>query len=124
MKRSLLSACVILTLAIGLHAQEETFVLMKGIVLDSIQVRDSITETFALYLPKSFKKSGAWPVLFVMDMQGKGKDALHKFENAAEKQQYILVASNNLRDTLNISDNVLITNRLMSIRLAVQRPER
>ncbi len=119
MKRSLLSACIILTLAIGVNAQEETFVLKKGIVLDSIQVRDSITETFALYLPKSFKKSGAWPVLFVMDMHGKGKDALHKFENAAEKQQYILVASNNLRDTLNISDNVLITNRLINSIIAL-----
>jgi len=106
-------------LALGVYAQEETIVLKKGIVHDSIQVRDSISETFAIYLPKSFDNSRAWPVLFVMDMEGKGKEALHKFKNAAEKQQYILAASNNLRDTLNISENVLVTNRLINSVIAL-----
>ncbi|MBT8322941.1 MAG: alpha/beta hydrolase, partial [Eudoraea sp.] len=103
----------------GLYAQEETIVIKKGIVQDSIQVRDSISETFAIYVPKSFDNSRDWPVLFVMDLEGKGKEALHKFKNAAEKQQYILAASNNLRDTLNISENVLVTNRLINSVIAL-----
>ncbi len=102
-----------------MNAQEETLVLKKGIIQDSLPIRDSISETFSLYLPKSFKNTGAWPVLFVMDMDGKGREVLQKLQDAAEKQQYILVASNNLRDTLTISDNVLITNRLINSIIAL-----
>ena len=114
MKRSLLLACFFLFLAPVVKAQQDTLVLKKGIVLDSLQVRDSIAETFALYLPTDFDASRPWPVLFVMDMKGKGKEALSKFASAAEKHQYLLAASNNLRDTLPISDNVLIVNRLIN----------
>ncbi len=115
MKRSLLLACFILVLASAVQAQtQDTMVLKKGIILDSLQVRDSITETFSLYLPTDFDVSRTWPVVFIMDMEGRGKEALSKFKSAAEKHHYLLAASNNLSETLPVSDNILIINRLIN----------
>ncbi len=113
MKRSLLYACLFLLFTLGSNAQGDSLVLRKGVILDSVPVRDSIAETFALYIPTKFERSKPWPVLFVIDMDGKGKEVLRKFKVAAEKHQYLLAASNNISDTLPISDNVLVANRLM-----------
>lgn len=113
MKRSFLLGCICLLLVSGLNAQEDTLILRKGIVLDSLQVRDSIAETFALYLPTSFKNSGTWPVLFVVDLEGRGKEVLRRFRSAAEEHRFIMAASNNMSGDLPVSDNILIVNRMI-----------
>ncbi|MDX1327119.1 MAG: alpha/beta hydrolase [Arenibacter sp.] len=97
---------------IGGNAQEITF--KKGVVMDSISVKDSISETFSLYLPSSFELGKNWPILFVFDMEGKGKQALSMFRVAAEDQGYILAASDNLSDTLSTSQNIMIAGRLFN----------
>jgi hypothetical protein len=112
MKRLLPSAFLLLVIAFVSQAQEP-ITLKKGIILDSLMVRDTVPETFSLYIPSSYDNSEAWPVIFVLDMKGNGREALQKFRSAAEKQKYLLAASNNLRDTLSISQNILISTRLM-----------
>lgn len=92
----------------------QELVLKKGTIIDSITVKDSIQESFSLYLPTKFKNNGTWPVLFVFDTQGKGKQALAMFREVAEKENYILAASNAIRDTISLSKNVLITGRMIS----------
>jgi len=99
-------------LVISCTAQQLT--LKKGIIIDSLSVRDSISETFSLYLPSSFEVSRAWPVLFVFDMKGRGKQALSMFKEAAEQQGYILAASNDLRDSAQISKNIIVANRMFN----------
>lgn len=103
-----------LGITISCSAQQMT--LKKGIVIDSLPVsaNDTISETFSLYLPKKFEVSSTWPILFVFDMEGHGRQALNLISAAAEEQGYILAASNNLRDTLPISDNILIANRMLN----------
>ena len=113
MNKSIFSACFFLMFALVTTAQEQQLVLKKGIILDSIQVRDSIQDTFALYIPKGFQNSEPSPVIFVMDMDGKGKDAIRKFQTTSENQNYLLAGSNNLNDSLTISQNILVTARLM-----------
>ena len=113
MSKSLLSACFFLLLTLCAYGQDKELRLKKGIILDSLQVRDTIPESFALYIPTQYKNTEAWPVIFVMDMKGRGKDALQKFRTAAEKHNYLLLASNNLSDSLTISQNILISTRLM-----------
>ena len=100
------------------HSQEQ-LKLKKGLIIDSLRVNDSLPETFALYLPTSFENTDKWPVLFVFDLQGRGKQALRMFKGAAEKQHYILAASNNLFDSLSISQNILIANRMFNKVLSV-----
>ncbi|MEQ9580735.1 MAG: alpha/beta hydrolase, partial [Arenibacter sp.] len=88
--------------------------LKKGVVIDSIGVKDSISESFSLYIPTSFEMDKNWPILFVFDMEGRGRQAIRMFIGAAEKQGYILAASNNVNDTLTTSQNILITGRMFN----------
>ena len=87
-------------------------VLKKGAVMDSITVRDSINESFALFLPNNFEVTKKWPVIFVFDMQSRGKQALSMMATAAQDNGYILAASNTVNDSLSLSQNVLITSRM------------
>lgn len=96
----------------SLSAQELTF--KKGVVTESVIVNDSIQESFALYLPKDFEISKNWPVIFLFDEKGRGSQLLRFFQEAAEKEGYILAASNNVHDSLPISQNILISNRMFN----------
>lgn len=100
----------VLTYSVG--AQEIR--LRKGIIMADVKVHDTLAENFALYLPTSFIADKAWPVLFVFDMEGRGKQAISMFVTAAEEQEYIVVASNNLNDSLSLTKNLLITNRMFN----------
>lgn len=114
MNKSLLSACLLLMLALVTQAQEEQLKIKKGIIVDSLQVQDTIPQTFAIYIPSEYNNSQAWPLLIVNDMKGKGKDAISKFRSAAEKHRYLLAASNNLNDSLSISQNIMVNTRVLN----------
>lgn len=110
MKKTLL--ILFLCLPLGLAAQQIT--IKKGIIIDSIPLKDSISESFALYLPTNFEVTKKWPVVFVFDMKGRSKQVIGMFRHAAEEQGYILAASNNLSDTLTLSKNILISSRMFN----------
>jgi len=97
----------------GLNAQQ--FKIKKGIITDSLRINDSIPESFAMYLPTSFENSGKWPVIFVFDTEGRAKQVLRLFKAAADKHKFILAASNNLSDSLSLSQNILITGRMVNM---------
>ena len=90
----------------------QQFTLVKGAIVDAIPVNDSVAESFALYVPASFDVTKNWPILYVFDMKGRGKQALSMFRQAADEQGYILAASNNLNDSITLSKNILITSRM------------
>lgn len=79
-----------------LNAAAQELTLKKGIVIDSLKVSDSISETFALFLPKSYSNDTTWPVVFVFEPQGRGKAAAQLFSSGAEEQGYIIIATNNI----------------------------
>ncbi|MFC4094467.1 alpha/beta hydrolase [Euzebyella saccharophila] len=110
MKKLLLAWALIF----GFFGSAQQIVLKKGAILDSLAVRDTVSETFSLYLPTNFETDKVWPVVFVFDMDGKGKQALSMFKQSAEEQGFLLAASNNLSDTLSLSKNILITRRLIN----------
>lgn len=114
--RTMKQLLTILALGIAISCTAQQMTLKKGIVIDSlpVSVSDSISETFSLYLPKKFEVSSAWPILFVFDMKGHGRQTLNLISEAAEAQGYILAASNDVRDTLPITDNILIANRMLN----------
>lgn len=93
-------------------AQELTF--KKGVVTDSVIINDTIQESFALYLPKNFEITKNWPVIFLFDEKGRGRQLVRFFQDAAEKEGYILAASNSIHDSLPISQNILISNRMLN----------
>ncbi len=94
--------------------QGQEILLKKGVVQDSVRINDSIPETFVIYLPTRYEPSSKWPVIFAMDMQGKGKQVLHMFREVAEKEGYIIAASNDIHDSLSIVQNTLIARRMFN----------
>jgi len=101
-----------LFLSITFCGTAQEFTIKKGAIIDAVSVNDSLSENFALYLPTSFELSKNWPVVFVFDMQGRGRQALSMFREAAEEQNYILAASNNVNDSISLSKNILISSRM------------
>lgn len=105
---------LLLFLSFSFSSVAQQITLKKGTILDGMKVSDTIAETFAIYLPKAFKITEKWPVLFVYDINGRGKQVLSMFRAAAEEQGYILAASNNINDSLSLSKNILISSRMFN----------
>ncbi|WP_394970572.1 alpha/beta hydrolase [uncultured Croceitalea sp.] len=105
---------LVVTLFIFNFISSQELILKKGVILDSIIVKDSVQESFSLYLPTKFEDKGKWPVLFVFDTNGKGRQAMAMFREVAEKENYILASSNNINDTISISKNVQIAGRMIA----------
>ena len=95
-------------------AQTDGIVLKKGIVQDSVRINDSIPESMAVFLPSSYDPSKTWPILFAIDMEGKAKQVVHMFREVAEEQGYLVMASNHIRDSLSITQNMFITSRMFN----------
>ncbi len=93
-------------------AQE--IILKRGIITDFIKVSDSTSETYSIYLPTNFDMKVQWPIVFVFDMHGHGRQAISMFAQAAEQQGYILASSNNVSDSLSLAENMLISTRMLN----------
>lgn len=91
-----------------LFSQEITF--KKGTILEDLSIGDSIPETFSLYLPTNFNMERKWPLLLVFDLEGKEKQALSMFLQAAEKEGYVLAAPQIL-DTVSLASNMVATGK-------------
>ena len=105
---------LLLLLLIPIVTLAQQLRLVKGAITDDIVVNDSLSETFAIYLPTNFDIAKAWPVVFVFDMEGKSKQAISMLKDAADQEGYVIAGSNNISDTLSLSQNVLISNRLFN----------
>lgn len=115
MKIKLLLLCFGVSLFYSGKAQE--IKLKKGVLTNFISVNE--TENFSLYLPTAFSSEKKWPVLFVFDVEGKGRQAMGMFKESAEKLGYILASSNQVHDSLSTSKNILIASRMIGRALAV-----
>lgn len=89
--------------------------LVKGGITENIVVNDSLDETMSIYLPTNFEIDKKWPVVFVFDLQGNGKQVLSVFRSAAEQEGYILATSNSTSDTLSLTANILISERMLAV---------
>lgn len=82
--------------------------LKKGGITQNIPVNDSIKESYSVFLPSTYDPGAKWPLMIVTDMEGTGQQSLAMFKAAAEEEQYILAASDNLSDTLSLTGNVRV----------------
>jgi len=87
--------------------------IKKGVVVDSLKINDSIPETYALFLPQVFELKGKWPLLAVFNMKGQGKQEVRRYIEAANRFGYVVAASNNVHDSLSLSENMLRAKRMM-----------
>lgn len=103
-----------LFILISASALSQELRLLRGAITENLIVNDSVSETYSLYLPTNFNVNETWPVVFVMDLDGKGKAAVSMLMHAAEQEGYVLASSNNISDSLSISNNVLVANRMFN----------
>jgi len=87
--------------------------LRKGAVTDNLSVNDSLSETYAIYLPSNYSNEKSWPVFFVFDPEGRGKSVVQLFRQPGEEQGYIIVASNNIKTNDSLLNNLRVGTRLM-----------
>lgn len=112
-KNTKLMRFLLLFIFIGFQLNAQDFRVRKGVVMDSIQIQDSIGETYSIYIPNSYQESQPPPVLFIFDEKGRGKSAAQLFKPAAEIQGYILASSNAIDPNINLLDNVKAATRLI-----------
>jgi predicted esterase len=83
----------------------------KGKITDSIRVKGSATESYQLYLPKSYNSNENSAIIFIYDPAARGTVGIRPFIKAAEKYNYILVCSNDSKNGP-YDENFEIANRL------------
>lgn len=83
------------TLAGG-WAQGESLAL--GQIIDEVQCAADASQRYALYLPSNFTPLRRWPVILAYDAGGRGRRAVERYKEAAEKYGYIVAGSNNSRN--------------------------
>jgi len=114
MKIFSLKYSLLLFLLIGSNAlSAQNLSLKKGAVVDSLPINDSISESFAMYLPTNYSVDKKWPIVFILDNEGRGINVARLFSSAAEEQGYLLVASNNISKEDSLISNLEIASRLI-----------
>jgi tetratricopeptide (TPR) repeat protein len=66
----------------------------KGKVTSPVICDADSLHTYSVYLPSYFDEEEVWPVIFIFDPAGLGKQAMEYFAPGAEEFGYILAASN------------------------------
>jgi hypothetical protein len=69
-----------------------------GRVVDSVVCLHDSTQSYALYLPASYRSDRKWPILYAFDPMARGRVPVVLFREAAERLGYIVVGSNNSRN--------------------------
>ncbi len=81
-------------------AQTSKSQVSTGVVIDKIVIQSSPDLSYAAYLPTNYAADKAWPIVFCFDPRARGKVAVERFKSAAEKFSYVVVCSNNSRNSL------------------------
>jgi predicted esterase len=69
--------------------------LPAGTLTSAIPTLSDPTQTWELYLPRSFTGNRKWPVLILFDPRSRGRIAAELFQGAADEFGWILASSNN-----------------------------
>ncbi|MGS2739150.1 acetylxylan esterase [Sinomicrobium sp. M5D2P17] len=88
--------------------------MSKGVITDAVPVPGSELINYAIYLPENYTTEKKWPVIFVFDIEGKGKKGLETFTAAPAGKNFILVGANNVQNT-SYEENFYIAKRLFEV---------
>lgn len=97
MTKRVFCGAVALTLLAG-HLASAADDLPRGTIVDDVACRKDSKQHYSLYLPSSFTPNRKWPVIFGFDAGGRGRRAVERYQEAAEKYGFIVAGSNNSRN--------------------------
>jgi tetratricopeptide (TPR) repeat protein len=70
----------------------------KGEIIEKVVCQADGEQSYALYLPSSYDKGRAWPIIYCFDPRANGKNPVACFRAAAETFGYVLAGSNNSKN--------------------------
>src|ERR1035437_4693219 len=70
----------------------------KDQVTDTVQCRNEIGQSYALYRPAQYDNKKSWPVILIFDPSARGRTGVSNFIEAGRKYGFILACSNNSRN--------------------------
>ncbi|HUI52634.1 MAG TPA: hypothetical protein VLV88_15630 [Terriglobales bacterium] len=72
--------------------------ITPGILHGNVRCTKEPLQSYALYLPSAYSTARTWPILYVFDPGARGAVAAELMKDAAEREGYIIAASNNARN--------------------------
>ena len=72
--------------------------LSPGALLPRVACADDPGQSYALYLPAAYTAERAWPIVYCFDPGARGRQAVERFQAAAESTGTIIAGSNNSRN--------------------------
>jgi predicted esterase len=67
--------------------------LPTGRVIENIACQGAPDQHYALYLPSGYRPDRTWPVLYVLDARGNGKEVADVFQAGAERYGWVVASS-------------------------------
>jgi tetratricopeptide (TPR) repeat protein len=95
-KAGLMIPAFVLLLTLAGSSQAED--LPKGTPVDAVECAADPGQSYALYLPSTYRCDRRWPIIYIFEPGARGPLAIRIFREAAEKYGYVLVCSNNSRN--------------------------
>lgn len=80
------------------HAITQTDSIPRGQIVERVEALNDSSQSYALYLPSNYTPNRKWPVLYALDPAARGRVAVERFKEAAEKYGWIVLGSNNSRN--------------------------
>lgn len=103
--------CFLLVIGVfGSGAKAQQLVLKKGVVVNSLEIEDSVARQLMYYLPQDFELSRRWPLLFICETDSLAFRVMRSLKNVADNNGYVLAASNSIKDTTSLTQRVLQIN--------------
>ena len=102
-ERSTQTFILVALLSLCLHtsfSQTTDSSIQLGKVTDKVVVQTAPDQSYAVFLPTAYSPERSWPTVFCFDPRARGKIAIERFVQAAEKHGYIVMCSNNSRNGL------------------------
>jgi len=82
----------------GTRAETSDAALPLGQVVERVACLSDPQQTYALFLPSTYRADRLWPILYAFDPAARGPVPTRLFSVAAERLGYIVVGSNNSRN--------------------------
>ena len=74
--------------------------IQLGKVIEKVVVQTHPDQSYAAFLPTAYSPDRSWPTVFCFDPRARGRIAIERFVQAAEKHGYVVLCSNNSRNGL------------------------
>lgn len=88
--------------------------LPAGQIIEKVVTQADPAQSYALYIPTSYKPGRSWPILYAFDARSNGKLVAERFRAGAETYGFLVASSNNSASDGPVSPNVAAMRAMWS----------